>query len=302
MAAFYNSTINRLSKIDLLLDNLKVFLDTISDLTNKDIQDLIQMIADRDCFPTDGATIALSQAHINLSKGKLLEKARLVMNHFKKYSASFLCSLCEPNNGKNFIFDSITEENRIVVNIDYCKNLLNEDIYLQSLMFFKELKYINSFYKSIGCIKKKNWEIKNVLNHDKYDLLKIRIPNCNKDDNYLFRLDCHWICKEFPSINLNTFYGLMAPMNDVLLYLQRLKSSQLHDLENIKTENDDDFAFKRYLDVIDDKKGMGEYSWILSNESGWDLSSQLLAQFISNNALLLMIHSILIVTISCLIN
>jgi hypothetical protein len=282
MASMYEQVLAKKNMIETFFKKFKELLDLISDISDKQVNKFLEIVANEDCFPTEGATIMQSHVHIQLSKGKFLEKAKLAIRHFERFSGSFMCSLCERKNGYNFVYDEDKKDYKIVIGLNYCKAMVQDPQILQILGFFKELKYVNTFYESIGCLKKKAWRISSVLNSDKYDLMSHRIPVCLKEENFMYRFDCQFICRGFPTINGNLVFDLMSPLDQVIDFLQDM----VPDEPSIKKEkkNEESYVFKRFIDLVDGSdRGVGEYRWFISNVSGWDLSSNLLVDFISDS-------------------
>ena len=202
-------THDRGDEMDIFKSVFISVVDLISELDESQFQHFVTTVSSYDCLPTDGATLNISQTHIQLSKQHLIGYMNKTVDHFRRLSSSFVCSLCDAKNGDFFVESLEPRELRLLVHTDYCKDLLNEKNFMEYLKFFQSLRYLNTFYRSVGCLNNEKWHIKNLLEYDKYMMLSDYIPVCDKGDNYLYELNCPWICKNFPIFNQNTFSSLM---------------------------------------------------------------------------------------------
>ena len=204
-----NQTHVRGDEMDVFKSVFVSVVELISDLDESQFEHFVTTVSSYDCLPTDGATLDISQTHIQLSKQHLIGYMNMTVDHFRRLSSSFVCSVCDAKNGDFFVESLEPRELRLLVHTDYCKDLLNATNFMGYLKFFKSLRYLNTFYRSVGCLNNEKWHIKNLLEYDKFLMLSDYIPVCDKGDNYLYELNCPWICKNFPIINKNTFSSLM---------------------------------------------------------------------------------------------
>ena len=136
LESLYKQTKGKIDSLDRMIEKLNDLVINISKLTKDQVNNLSETLAENECFPTDGATIDSSYAHILLSKGKFIENATFVIKHFSRLSSSFVCSLCDQKNGEFFVINSIKEEPKLLIDIHYCKEVLKINGYLKILIFF----------------------------------------------------------------------------------------------------------------------------------------------------------------------
>lgn len=287
-------------------------IELISQLTESQMTQFIETVSSYDCLPTDGATLDISQTHIRLSKNHLISNMNRTLDHFRAITSSLVCSVCDGRNGGFFIETAEPRETRMLIDIDYCKRILNVDGYEVYLKFFKSLRFVNSFYRSVGCMNEEDWKVDNVLEYDKYMMMGDYIPVCSKGDNYLTELNCEWICRNFPTVNKNLMFSLMKNIvrfrNFVKdMFPQKKKGVRKKSMKEVKIsglerefESEIFFGdkvvkknglksnfgeeqlvpFEYYLDSVDgSKKDLSEYKWRLSEERGWNLANNYLSEY-----------------------
>jgi hypothetical protein len=194
----------------------------IVNLTDQQMNDLVQIIHQKECIRTDTIPLLLSRTKLKEQYSEIGQSITKAFNFFFELSTSFSCSLCEQSNEKHFAMNEDQKAFNMEVNQNICNNVFLEGFQNGSLKIFKKLKYLNVFVEMLGCLTNDDISLTPILFKNDYSKMREKGIFCSTNNNWIENQECNEMCLKYSVINRNIFSDVMESISKSKKYFSDL--------------------------------------------------------------------------------